>query len=437
MADVNLLFPSPIKPSNVIVYGMIRNIGTVAFSMIFMVYQVANMRINLGMTTSMMVWTFACLFLTLLMCLTTSVCFMLICSGRSQRLSILKWILGAVVVVLLLFAIAEGNKDKGMNGFDMFTSICSNRFLDAIPIIGWSRGVFVGLITSKASIVATYGLPCLALLILEVFFVSHTKTDYYEDVLDGASRKEQALQNFKNGKRGFVRRSSKDKTIRKFGINAGSGASTFLYKRMLERKRGAFGIFDFSTLLIAATGIFMTIVLHAPFLAFLGIAAMFSLMLQRINSWDIELTKVYIFLAPAQPEHKLFFILLPELFFSLINSVLVFIIGSVLFDINPLYALEGAIAFLSVCILITGSSVIIRRVFGAETRNSLVQVVAVYLPMIVMGIGMVPAFIVQYTIFATQSFPVFAILIITLWNILASCISLIIGRGVLTKSSGT
>jgi hypothetical protein len=83
--------------------------------------------------------------------------------------------------------------------------------------------------------------------------------------------------------------------------------------------------------------------------------------------------------------------------------------------------------------LITGSSVIIRRVFGNDTKNALVQIFAIYLPMIVLGLGIIPAAIIQIAIFSTQTFPSTAIAVLTLWNILSAVSLLFLGRGVLTK----
>jgi hypothetical protein len=114
----------------------------------------------------------------------------------------------------------------------------------------------------------------------------------------------------------------------------------------------------------------------------------------------------------------------------------VFIIGFALFSTGLFSALTGAIAYLSVTVLITGSSVIVRRIFGSDTKNPLVQAFAVYLPMIVMGIGVIPAVIAQFIVSADVVFPTTAILVIALWNIFAAGLLLILGRGVLTKCSG-
>jgi hypothetical protein len=436
MADVNLMFSSPIKPAHVIVYGMIRNISSLAFAMLLMFYQIGTLRFSLGMTPMMIVWAFICVFLTLILCLTTSMCFMLLCSGRQRRQSLLKGLFIAGVAALLLYAIVAGKAQYGPSGMELFKAICSNRYLDFIPIFGWSRGLYVALISSSFIYVAIYGFLCLAILSVEVFAISHTKADYYEDVLDGASRKLQMTQAAKNGKRAFLYK-GKDKTIRKFGINSGSGASVFMYKRMLERKRGTFGIFSFSTIFIIAAGIFMSFVLHIPYLVFLGTAAMFIIIFQRINSWEAELGKIYIFLAPSQPERKLFFAILPDLFTSLLDSAIVFAIGLALFGVGPFVAFVGSIAYFSICTLVTGSSVIIRRIFGVDTKNPLVQILAVYLPMIVMGIGVVPAVFAQLSFFADQPIPVIAILVITLWDILTAGLLLFLGKGVLSKGTVT
>lgn len=312
-----------------------------------------------------------------------------------------------VLSLLLIYAIVAGKSYSSESGLDMFTAISSNMFLNVIPVIGWSRGLFVSLISSRFIPAVVYGCLCFALLIVEIVAISHTKTDYYEDVLDGTVRKEQALQSIKDGKKAYIPRSSKEKSIKKFGINSGKGASVFLYKRLLERRRGQFSILSFTTILIVAAGIFLSVVLHAPYLAFLGLAAYLSTILQRINSWEVELNKIYIFLVPSQPESKLFFAILLDLFSSFIDSVIVLIIGLAIFRLGLFESFVGAIAYLSVSVLITGSSVIVRRIFGTDTKNPLVQI-----------------------------FPATALIVLILWNILTAGLLLFLGRGVLTKSNG-
>jgi len=200
---------------------MIRNVSTLAFTMIIMVYQIGTLRFTLGLTPPMIALTFICIFLMLVMSLTTSMCIMLLCSGRPRRQTLIKGLLVAVLSLLLIYAVAAGKTYSGSGGLNMFTAICSNKYLDLIPIIGWTRGLFVALISPQLFPAIVYGCLCLALLIVEIVAISRTKSDYYEDVLDGASDGSRLFKLSKTEKEPISRARQKKRTSVKIGINGG------------------------------------------------------------------------------------------------------------------------------------------------------------------------------------------------------------------------
>jgi len=80
--------------------------------------------------------------------------------------------------------------------------------------------------------------------------------------------------------------------------------------------------------------------------------------------------------------------------------------------------------------------VIVRRIFGSDTKNPLVQIFAVFLPIVVIVIGLIPAAMAQFAISLDVIFPATALIVLILWNILIAGLLLFLGRGVLTKSNG-
>ena len=49
-ADVNLVFTAPFKPSQVLLYGFIKHIGTSLFIVFFMIFQIPNIKNNFALT---------------------------------------------------------------------------------------------------------------------------------------------------------------------------------------------------------------------------------------------------------------------------------------------------------------------------------------------------------------------------------------------------
>lgn len=435
MADVNLLFTSKVKPPQVILYGTIRNIGTLAFAMIFLIYQVNTLHYSLGMPAGLIAAAFACFFVSQILCLTTSMCLMLFCSGRPGRLSAVKAVLIAAVSVLILYAVFLARSAQGVPAAKLFTYIAQNPVFDYFPIIGWSRGLYAAIAAGEAVRAAVFGAPLLALLAAEMLMIATTKSDYYEDVLDGASRYETLRAAAKSGKRRQPVWSGKEKKIRRFGLGGGRGSSVYLYKRMLERSRGAFGIVGLSTAFAAGLAVLLSLVFRTPFETFLYIAAFACIVFRRISSWEGELQKIYIYLTPGRPEKKLFFILAPEMITSLIDTAIVLAAGAVLFRAAAPTVLAGSALYLCVCALISACSVVVRRLFGSESQNALVQIITVYMPMIIVGIGFVVIIVAGAILHIPFENEIYIYSGIAVWSLAFSALLLFLGRGVL-KSAG-
>lgn len=435
MADVNFLFPAPLRPAQVITYGMLRNLGSLAFALLILAYQIGTLRYQLGMSAGRIVLAFFCLFFALLLCLTTSMCLMLFCSGRPDRLRNVKAALLGLLALLLLYALVQTRAWAGESPAEMMAALAAAPLLTWFPVVGWAAGLYVSLDAGAALPAALCGAAMAAMLGAEVWGIAHTRTDYYEDVLDGASRFETALA-ARRGRGGAnamlsVSRRHKEKTVKNFGLRGGSGASALYYKRMLERSRGAFGIVGLSSVLEAACALFLALILHANFMVFTIVAAYLTLLFRRVSSWEGELGRVYIYLMPEPPERKLFFALVPDLYAALVDGGIALLAGLALFRAPVAGALAGALAVASVGTLLTAGSVLTRRIFGPDSQNAMVQLVSVFFPMLLLGIGLVPAAIVQEGLFARQAQPAAAFLIIAVWDVLVSALLLVLGRGVL------
>lgn len=434
MADVNFLFPAPLRPAQVIVYGMLRNLGSLAFALLILAYQIGTLHFSLGMSAGRIALAFLCLFFALLLCLTTSMCLMLFCSGRPDRLKNVKAALLGLLILLFAYALLQTRAWAGQSPAEMMAALTAAPLLTWFPVVGWAAGFYVSLDTGAILPALLYGAALSVLLGAEVWGIAHTRTDYYEDVLDGASRFETVIA----ARRGrganamlSVNRKHKEKTVKSFGLRGGSGASALYYKRMLERSRGAFGIVGLSSVLEAACALFLALILHTNFMVFTIVSAYLTLLFRRVSSWEGELGRVYIYLMPDPPERKLFFALVPDLYAALVDGGIALLAGLALFRAPIAGALAGALAVASVGTLLTAGSVLTRRIFGTDSQNAMVQLVAVFFPMLLLGLALIPAIIVQEAFFAGQAQPVAAFLIIAAWDVLVSALLLVLGRGVL------
>jgi len=432
LPDVNLLFTSPVKPTNVIVYAMIKNIGSLIFVVLILVYQTGTMVNALHMTVNDILFTYVGFFILLTMALTTAMYLMLSTSGNEKRKELYKRIFFVFLIALLVYAIFEFYNNSVNTPYDTIKLIISNSMLDFIPIFGWMRGFVVALITSDYNRAMLFGSMSLLLIVVEMILISQTKNDYYEDVLDGATLLSQKIQSAKEGKMVF-KLAFKEKKIKHAGIGKGVGASVLMYKRLVERKRGAFGFFSIQNIILIVLGIIFSAIANEMFIPFVIAAIIINIIFQNIGSWENELSKQYIFLIPEEPFKKLTYAILPELIGSLINSGIILVMGIFLFQMNPIIPIIAVVCFISTAFVVSASTIIIRRIFNADSKNTLVKVVAIYLPMILIGVGIIPAAIAQMAVNANSMFPATGSIVLTLWNLGISILLVFLGKGVLTR----
>lgn len=432
LSDVNLMFTSPISPSTVIVYAMIKNIGSLVFVSLFLIYQTGTMVNALHMTVNYIIYTYIGFFFMLIMSLTTSILLMLSTSGRAKRRELYKKVLYLLIGALLVYGLFVFYNNSDKNLLEIFKLIASNPMLDYIPVLGWMRGFVIGLIAQDYSRVTLFAALSFILILVEIVFIANTKNDYYEDVLDGATLISNKLQAVKEGKTSY-KTAFKEKKIKNAGIKNGKGASVLMYKRLVEKKRGAFGFLSFQNIVLIVAGLVMSTIGNETFIIYIAIIIYMNIIFQVTGSWESELTKHYIYLIPDHSYKKLIYAILPELIGSLINSGLIFIIGVSLFKLNPVVPFIAAVCFMSTSFLVSGTFIIIRRIFNADSKNTLVRLVAIFMPIIIIGIGLIPSGIIQFALNPNPQYPIAGAIILTIWNFVISILLVFLGKGVLTK----
>ena len=138
---------------------------------------------------------------------------------------------------------------------DNFIGIALDRIkspiLSLLPVGGWLGGavinfadenIFSGILGIAVTLMYT---------VLMFIALNRTGTDYYEDVLQATEKTTAAITAKKEGKLDTNDINPKNVKVGKTGIGKGRGASVFLYKHLLENRRGQVFILDKMSLLFA------------------------------------------------------------------------------------------------------------------------------------------------------------------------------------------
>ncbi|WP_026952007.1 putative ABC exporter domain-containing protein [Algoriphagus mannitolivorans] len=256
MADVNLLFPAPVRPQNLLLYYMIRSlIPSLGGAVLFMVYGGSQLAgdINLNLISG----TFMVLGFALFFFMIFPIRFLVY--TLHTKYGIMEYIRFGVValgIVLGLMVVIPGfMADKFWQG--MFSWIASPWF-DFFPLVGWSRGILSFTIHGNwvisTGFILLYVLSFYTVLRLVIQFSGY----YYEDVLEATKSNEEKLEKARGKKEitedTYSLNAKKQLALPDFGI----GAKAFYWRNYVHSSRQDFhplvGVYSLS---LAGIGILM------------------------------------------------------------------------------------------------------------------------------------------------------------------------------------
>ncbi len=322
MGDVHLLFPAPVSPQKVLLYSMVKqsllHIFLYGFLILALMPLIMNTsRIDLQYLPFMYLG-FIGLFLVI-----APLNFLVFALGSKYGLQLrLQQGIFALIVIFILylagFIIAAGDLWQGLlQGLNA-------SWLDYLPVIGWSKVVFMTAVTGY-SIYSIAGLVLQLLFLVCCIVISYyTADDYYEDTLKAteqrALRKKQKA-GVEKAQRFSFPFSKKKLFVRKVG----SGPWALFWRSKVEYSRSDFHPYlGFWTIMFLLAGIGVGVFAGkqtdglTPLYIVNGVIAYIIFIFSASNAAQHELTKPYIFLIPG--------------------SNLVKIIGSNLTDILRMFA---------------------------------------------------------------------------------------------------
>ena len=425
MADVNLLFQAPLKPQSVLLFRLIMQAGTSFLATIYLLFQLPNLILNLGLSVGAAFGIVGAWFLLMLYAKLLSVLLYTVSSTNERLKSHLRpalyAILGALALAFILYA-------QGFHG-DWFTAALS--FFNApvtrfIPVWGWLKALVVFALAGRvwAALIALAALLIFAVLL--VLVIRRIKADFYEEAM-ARSEETAALRAAQadGGKTLAKRKKDRGERIRRNGLSKGYGATVYFHKAFYNRLRfSLFGIFTktattYLTLAIGTCALLLFAV-KSPFfpavaLVLAGIA--FFRALGNPIAKDVE--QESFFLIPDTAHRKVFYSFLAGMTDSAIDLAPAFLVSALLLRANPATVLLWYLLTVSVGAFCSSVGLFIDLSLStgiSQIVKSLVQVMFVYF-------GLAPTAVLMILGFAFDALLLFAGIAIAL-NLAITALSL-------------
>ena len=390
VADVNLLFLSPVSPQKILTYGLVKQAGTTLLLGFFILFQSSNLKSFFGLGTAAVFTLFLgyCLF-SFLGELVSMIIYAGI-SGDPRRKTLVKNGLYALIALAAVLFVATTVQTG-----DILTALL--RLLGSpdfqyIPLMGWTTGIIMRLITGDLAVALIF----LALDVLLgagiVFLVSRTGSDYYEDVLQSAENA-YAMKTAAREGRVMETRDTAKISRKKTGIGRGKGASVFFYKHLLENRRsGTLGINKF-TLIYAVAGWALCIFLgdKLDYMWILGMLCYLQLFSAVSGRWIKETALPYIYMIPQPSFKKLFFASLESLLDGLVGGVIILIPCGLILGEGPLIITAALITRLGLACLLSAGNILVQRLLGGLQSKMLITLLYYLILIIVLIPGVIVA----------------------------------------------
>lgn len=351
MADANILFAAPLKAQTVLMFRLSFQMLALLFFTFYLIFQVPSMKLILGLDNFAIVAIFLAWGMLLFMSKLMSV-FTYTLTATYEHLK--KYVVPFVFTVGLLVVAATGAVyiSTGNDYMATLRLTYGADWSNYIPVFGWYKAMVMNAINGHVFASLGYMALNFVFLIALVWGIWHIKADFYEDALAGAQKRDDmtkaALEgrNINKDKKQSAKRNQKlEHKVRKSYELKGWGASVFLHKSILNRRRfSKFGFVTNTLLLYLAIGglgaAFMAYKTDLREISVIGLIMALTLFFRNFgNPIEIESSHNWLFLVPEDPYKKVLYAILAGSVDCVLDLLPGIVVATVILRGNPLMAL--------------------------------------------------------------------------------------------------
>ncbi|MGG7178923.1 putative ABC exporter domain-containing protein [Clostridium paraputrificum] len=374
MSDVNIIFTSPIKSQNILLYGFLREVSFIFAFGIFFMFQIPNIANNFNFVSGgiplfiifFFLFAVTLSFISLLM----YGIFSKLHKYRDKASKIAK---AAILLVLLTIAIYIYTSSKG-DYFNFGINFFNEELWNYIPIVGWIRSLLIQCIEGFNSSTILYSGLLLITCIISGVILYNLNLDFYEDALPSAEQNEVA-QSYKNS--GYdpkqlaqMNKVRKPLARRKTTMNYNAFyAKSIFFRHMLEYKKTGFYFLNILSGIYFVGSMIFGLYIKAPLYFFLLFAVYIMVIATYAGKWSSDFNGHYIFLIPASSASKLFYSTLSSIIKYLVDGLILFIPAGILTGSTLLEILLSILAYVSFGAISTYGAVLNYKLFDRVSNQ--------------------------------------------------------------------
>ncbi len=386
-ADVNLLFASPMKPQSVLLFRLMTQIGTSLVLSIYLLFQVPNLVINLGIP---LLGAIAVIFTWALVLILSKLLQVLLYTVSSTYPSTKKYIRPAIfaLVGIIGAAFLLYWKDSGTDPLTAAVQFFNAPITRWIPVWGWLKGFCMFAVEGNILYLIISLILLIATTVALVWVIWTIRVDFYEDAM-AKSEETAELQRAAESGNAVAVRQKKDRSekLRRDGLRHGWGANVYFYKTMYNRFRFApLGIFTKTTVtyLIAGVGTAFVLRFMVNIQSFIPVALVlaglaFFRSLGNPLSQDTGMDSFI--MIPESPWAKMFYSLLGGSVSCLLDLLPAMLVATVLMQANPLETLAWTLFIVTLDFYSTAVATFIDLSIPTATAKqirSVIQIMFIY-----------------------------------------------------------
>ena len=386
-ADVNLLFASPMKPQSVLLFRLMTQIGTSLVLSIYLLFQVPNLVINLGIP---LLGAIAVIFTWGLVLILSKLLQVLLYTVSSTHPSTKKYIRPAIFALVGIIGVAFLLywKDSGTDPLTAAVQFFNAPITRWIPVWGWLKGFCMFAIEGNILYLIISLILLIATTVALVWVIWTIRVDFYEDAM-AKSEETAELQRAAESGNAVAVRQKKDRSekLRRDGLKHGWGASVYFFKTMYNRFRFApLGIFTKTTVtyLIAGVGTAFVLRFMMNIQSFIPVALVlaglaFFRSLGNPLSQDTGMDSFI--MIPESPWAKMFYSLLGGSVSCLLDLLPAMLVATVLMQANPLETLAWTLFIVTLDFYSTAVATFIDLSIPTATAKqirSVIQIMFIY-----------------------------------------------------------
>lgn len=434
MSDVNLLFPAPVAPTKVLMYGLGQQLSTSLMVGFFIVYQYSWLHGVYGVNVGGLLILLLGYALTLFFAQLTAMAAYSLTSvdapgqeGRKRHRARIALYAGVGLFLIQPIAMLLSREGPFL---DALAGAALSPSLQWFPVAGWLRMFVTGLLAGRME---AFGWLALTVAFggVMLWLLVSGRADFYEDVLQASERADIARVRAKEGK---TYNDGKVK-VGATGMEAGMGASTLYFKQRLESRRERILLMDKNSWIFLLVSLGFGFIMREegllPAFLFATYMQVFGTMTGR---WVRELLLPYIYLIPETPFRKLWYCLRQGFEKLLLESALLWIPLGLLLRLSPVAIALCVLARFSFGLLFTVANLLVERLWGSVLIKWLILTLYFLCVMVLLAPGVATGIVLTSMGWIFLSVEGTFLLSMIVWNLALGMLVLYACRNVLERA---